>query len=869
MESAELRRRFLAYFSRNGHEVVRSSSLIPYNDPTLFFVNAGMVQFKDVFLGSDVRPYRRATTAQKCLRVSGKHNDLENVGHTARHHTLFEMLGNFSFGDYFKRDAIRYAWDLLTQELGIDPKRLWVTVYEEDDEALELWRDDQGVPADRIQKLGAKENFWQMGDTGPCGPCTEIHYDHGPGVSDDLRGPAGGGDRYVEIWNLVFMQFDRDASGTLTPLPKPSIDTGSGLERVAAVLQGKVQNYDTDVFAPIIEHAARLANVRYGDNSDVDTALRVIADHTRAAAFLIADGVMPSNEERGYVLRRIMRRGIRYGVKIGLKGSFLHETVQTCIDRFGNAYPELKERSTFVTDVVKVEEERFAATLDRGLALLDREFDKKPAQISGQTAFALADTFGFPVDLTRLIAAERGLGVDDAGFEALREEQRQRGRAGWKGSGEEAVSALWQELARTRPGTFSGYDTDSESTTVTAIVSEGVEVSVLPTGSEAWVTTRSTPFYAESGGQVGDTGVVRWEDGEAQVVDTTRPSGDLHAHLVRVTTGTLRAGQAVELHVDGLRRNRSRLNHTATHLMHAALKSVLGTHVAQKGSLVGPDRLRFDFSHHKPMTVDELRSVEDLVQNQIFANESVVSEVQDVDAAKAGGAMALFGEKYGDRVRVVSVAGFSKELCGGTHACRSGDIGFFKIVSEAGVAAGVRRVEAQTGQGAQAWVRELEGTVKGAAASLKTSPDKLIDAVARLLAERGALQKELDTAKRDAARAASGDLRELAVDLAGVKVLAAPFLGDASAMREEADRLRDHLGSAVIVLAACDAGAVRILVAVSKDLAGTRYNAGKLIGTLAAMVGGRGGGRPDLAQAGGTEPEKVPAMLAAVVGLLG
>ncbi len=868
MDSTELRRRFLAYFNRHGHEIVRSSPLIPQNDPTLFFVNAGMVQFKDVFLGADPRPYKRATTVQKCLRVSGKHNDLENVGHTARHHTLFEMLGNFSFGDYFKREAIKYAWDLLTNDLGIDADRLWVTVYEEDDEALALWRDEVGVPAARIQKLGAKDNFWAMGDTGPCGPCTEIHYDHGPKISDDLRGPAGEDPRYVEIWNLVFMQYERDASGKLTPLPKPSIDTGSGLERVAAVTQGVYSNYDTDLFTPIIEHAARLANVRYRDDADVDTALKVIADHSRAAAFLVADGVMPSNEERGYVLRRIMRRGIRYGVKIGLKGPFLHETVQTVIDRFSDAYPELGERSTFIRDVVKTEEERFAATLDRGLGLLDREFDKKPPRISGDVAFTLADTYGFPVDLTRLIAAERGLEVDEAGFETLREEQRQRGRAAWKGSGEEAVSALWHELARKFPTEFLGYEADSATSEVVAMVSEGAAVSSLPEGSEGAVLTVATPFYAESGGQVGDTGVIRWEGGEAEVLDTTRPSGDIHVHHVRVTRGTLRTGQPVDLHVDNGRRDRSRLNHTATHLLHAALKKVLGEHVMQKGSLVGPDRLRFDFSHHKAMSAEELRHVEDLVQREILANHAVATEVCDVDAAKAGGAMALFGEKYGDRVRVVSVAGFSKELCGGTHARRSGDIGLFKLVSESGIAAGVRRIEAQTGWGALAYVRELEARAAAAAGLLKSSPDKLGDAVSRLVDERNRLQKELDTARREAARAATGDLREKAVSIGDVKLVAAEFVGDTKAMRDEADRLRDSLGTAVIVLAGRDEKSVRLLVAVSKDLAGKRYDAGKLIGALSSMVGGKGGGRPDLAQAGGTDPSGVPAMLASVAGLL-
>jgi alanyl-tRNA synthetase len=869
MQSAEVRRRFLDYFSRNGHEVVASSSLIPHNDPTLFFVNAGMVQFKDVFLGADQRPYRRATTSQKCLRVSGKHNDLENVGHTARHHTLFEMLGNFSFGDYFKPEAIHFAWDLLTVHLGIDPARLWITVFEDDDEALQIWHDQEGVPVERIQKLGAKDNFWQMGDTGPCGPCTEIHFDHGPSISSDTRGPAGGDDRYVEIWNLVFMQFDRDASGKLTPLPRPSIDTGSGLERVAAVMQGKYQNYDTDVFQGIISHAAGLARVRYGDDRDTDVALKVIADHTRAAAFLVADGVMPSNEERGYVLRRIMRRGIRYGVKLGLKGAFLHQTVQTCIDQFGDAYPELRERSTFITDVVKVEEERFAATLDRGLALLEREFERKPAEISGRVAFTLADTYGFPVDLTQLIAAERGLAVDEAGFKALRAEQQAAGRAAWRGSGEEAVSALWHELARRHPTRFCGYTADECESTVSALVSEGAEVTMLPAGSEGSVVAAGTAFYAESGGQSGDTGRIQWEGGEAEVVDTTRPAGELSVHHVRVTRGTLRVGQSVRLVVDAARRDRARLNHTATHLLHAALKQVLGAHVQQKGSLVGPDRLRFDFSHHKAMTAEELRSVEDLVQREVFANHEVSTVVEDIEAARAGGAMALFGEKYGEQVRVVSVAGFSKELCGGTHARRSGDIGFFKLVSESGVAAGVRRIEAQTGPGAQSWVRELEANVREASGALKTSPDRLVEAVQRLLAERASLQKELDASRKAAARAATGDLRERAVDLAGGgKLVAAEFVGDVAAMREEADRLRDSLGSAVVVLAAKDGEAVRLLVAVSKDLAGSRYNAGKLVGALAAIVGGRGGGRPDLAQAGGTDPSRIPELLAAAPGLL-
>ncbi len=869
MKSADVRAAFLAYFQERGHAVVRSSGLVPQNDPTLFFTNAGMVQFKDVFTGKEKRGYSRATTVQKCLRVSGKHNDLENVGVTPRHHTFFEMLGNFSFGDYFKEEAIACAWELLTKKLGIDANRLWVTVYEKDDEALAIWRDKVGVPAERIQKLGEADNFWSMGDTGPCGPCTEIHYDHGPSVSDDTRGPAFGDPRYVEIWNLVFMQFDRAADGTMTPLPRPSIDTGAGLERVAAVVQGVYSNYDTDLFTPILAKAAELAGVRYGADKDTDTALRVIADHSRAAAFLVADGVMPSNEERGYVLRRIMRRGIRYGVKLGLKGPFLHETVATVIEHFGEAYPELRERAQFVRDVVRTEEERFSATLDRGMALLEKAMAENASQIPGETAFILSDTFGFPIDLTQLIAAERGRTVDEAGFERLREEQRAKGRAAWKGSGEASIEKVWHQLAETNATVFTGYTDNEGVASVRALVSEGAAVSTLSEGDEGAVIVDRTPFYAESGGQAGDTGSLAWEGGEAVVTDTTKPAGDLWVHHVRVTKGSLRVGQSASMTVDSGRRDRTRLNHTGTHLLHAALKTVLGDHVMQKGSLVGPERLRFDFSHHKPMTSDELRRVEDMVNGQILANHKVDTNVQTIDEARAAGATALFGEKYGDVVRVVRVDAFSMELCGGTHARRSGDIGLLKIVSEAGVAAGVRRIEAQTGAGAHAYVRGLESATRDAAAELHTSPDKLVEGVKRLLEERARLQKELDTARRDAARASAGDLSAKAVVVDGVKVVAARLDADAKTMRDEADRLRDQLGSCVVVLAAVEGDDVRVLAAVSKDLAGTKFNAGKLVGALAAMVGGKGGGRPDLAQAGGKDPSGVDAMLASVAGLLG
>ena len=869
MHSSEIRARFLDYFRRHGHAVVASSALVPQNDPTLFFTNAGMVQFKDTFLGRERRDYRRATTVQKCLRVSGKHNDLENVGHTARHHTLFEMLGNFSFGDYFKAEAIRFAWEFLTVEMKIDPNRLWVTVYEKDDEAYDMWRDMVGVPEARIQRLGEADNFWSMGDTGPCGPCTEIHYDHGPAISDDLNGPGGGSPRYVEIWNLVFMQFDRSADGVLTPLPRPSIDTGMGLERLAAVVQGVYSNYDTDLFQVVVQRAAALANIRYGDDAQKDIALKVIADHSRAAAFLIADGVMPSNEERGYVLRRIMRRGIRYGVKLGLPTPFMVHTVEAVIQHFGEAYPELVERAEFVREVVLTEEQRFAATLERGLALLDREFAAKPQQISGRTAFVLADTYGFPVDLTRLIASEHGLAVDEVEFERLREEQRAKGRAAWKGSGEEAVSALWHQLAETNPVFFSGYEKDSDQGTVTVILSEGTEVAALFEGQEGEVVCDLTPFYAESGGQVGDTGRLLWKQGEAEVVDTRKPVGDLVVHAVRVKKGVLRKEALVGLEVDAARRNRTRLNHTGTHLLHAALRQVLGAHVGQKGSLVGPDRLRFDFTHHKGMTEEELRQVEDLVNREILGNSPVHTELQSLEDARRGGAMALFGEKYADQVRVVSVDSFSKELCGGTHARRSGDIGMCKILSESGVAAGVRRIEAQTGPGALAWLRELETTAKAAADELKAPPDKLLESVQRLMADRARLQKELEQAKREIARAAAGDLTSRIQDVDGVKLLAAELEIDLDGLRDESDRWRDQLGaSSVVVLAARSGEEVKIVVSVSKDLAGKRFNAGKLVAALAAQVGGRGGGRPDFAQAGGKDPAGVPAMLASAAGLL-
>lgn len=858
MRAKDIRQSFLNYFARHDHPIVPSSSLIPHNDPTLFFVNAGMVQFKDVFTGLETREVPRATTAQKCLRVSGKHNDLENVGRTPRHHTFFEMLGNFSFGDYFKAQAIPMAWELLTEELGIDADRLWVTVFEEDDEALEIWRDQVGVPAARIQKMGAKDNFWSMGDLGPCGPCSEIHYDHGSAVSDDTRGPAGEGDRYVEIWNLVFMQYEQTASERLV-LPRPSIDTGAGLERIAAVKQGVYSNYDTDVFKPLLERASELAGLRYGQDADVDTALRVIADHARASTFLVADGVMPSNEGRGYVLRRVMRRAIRFGVKVGMKTEFLHHVCNSVMDEFAEAYPELPNRRSFVEEVVRGEEERFRRTLDRGMRLLDTELDAagEGGRVAGDVAFSLSDTFGFPLDLTRLIAEERGVGVDEQGFHQALDAQRARARAAWKGSGEQVTSAVWSTLAdEVGETTFGGYAATEGVGTVLAVFASresGVErVERLESGDSGVVVVDRTPFYAESGGQVGDVGSMTG----CQITNTTLEAG-LFLHHVRASGGVA-VGDAVQLSVDAQKRDATRRNHTGTHLLHAALRKVLGEHVTQKGSLVAPDRLRFDFSHHKPMSGDEVRIIEDEVNAEILRNTGLATELTDREAAVAAGAMALFGEKYADEVRVVRIPGYSVELCGGTHCQATGDIGLFRIVSESGIAAGVRRIEAQTGTGAMAVIREDQNRIQQASQALKTPPDRLVDTIARLQKERRDLEREVQQMKAEAAKAAAGDLLGQAKDVGGVKVLAVAYQGD---LREQADRLRDQLGTSVVVLAADRGGKVQLLAAASKDVAGKRVHAGKVIQAIAPLVSGRGGGRPDMAQAGGADPAGISAAL--------
>ena len=871
---ARIRREFLEFFGGRDHSVQPSSSLVP-NDPSLMFVNAGMVQFKDVFTGKEQRDYTRATTSQKCLRVSGKHNDLEEVGRTPRHHTLFEMLGNFSFGNYFKEEAIGYAWELVRDVWKLDLDRVWVTVHHTDDEAWDLWTRKYGVPEARMQRLGDKDNFWSMGDVGPCGPCTEIHYDLGPTMGDCTKGPAGGGDRYMEFWNLVFMQYEQFADGSRQPLANPSVDTGMGLERITSILQGVTSNYDTDLIRGLMDVGAELAavDVRTADEERM-TALRVLADHSRATAFMIADGIIPSNEGRGYVLRRIARRAIRWGVKLGLGADpFFHQVTAAVVDQMGDAFPELRERASFIREVVKGEEVRFGETRDKGLALLDEALQGvSDGVLDGDTVFKLHDTYGFPSDLTSLIAEEKGVRVDMAGFHAAMEAQKERGRAAWKGSGAAGVDELWHGLVAEHPTTFTGY-TDLEGTArVVALVHDGEPVPSLPAGSEGVVLLDRTPFYAESGGQVGDVGTLTAGGVSVSVADTRKPVPDLHAHTGTVSGGALSVGDTVTARVEGPRRDDVRRNHTATHLLHAALRTVLGEHVQQKGSLVAADRLRFDFSHHKAVSADEVERIEDIVNREILANAAVAAEVMGIDDAKARGAMSLFGEKYGDEVRVITVGPFSMELCGGIHVDRAGDIGLFRIISEAGVSAGVRRIEAVTGRGALARVRATDAAMATATAALRTSPSELAEAIGRLQADNKALRKQLDDLKRQQALSAADGLVSQAREIGGVKVLAA-VSDTPKGLRDQADKLRDQLGSGVIVLAAASGKKATLLVAVTRDLAGKRVHAGNLVRELAAVVGGRGGGRPDFAQAGGSEPDKVgdvvPAAYAALEALLG
>ena len=871
MKSAEIREKFLKYFESKGHTIVRASSLVPSNDPTLLFVNSGMVQFKDVFTGREQRPYKRATTAQKSLRAGGKHNDLENVGYTARHHTFFEMLGNFSFGDYFKRDAIRYAWELLTEVYKLPSDKLWTTVYVDDDEAYDIWTKEIGVPAERCIRIGDKagqpkyvsDNFWQMADTGPCGPCSEIFYDHGPAVAGGPPGsPDADGDRYIEVWNLVFMQFDRDEAGRLTPLPKPCVDTGMGLERLAAVQQHVHSNYEIDLFQNLIKAAAR----ETGTTDLASNSLKVIANHIRACSFLIADGVIPGNEGRGYVLRRIVRRALRHGYKLGQTKPFFHRVVADLVQEMGAAYPELVEQQARIAAVLKQEEERFGETLDNGMRILEASLGKfsagDPKMLDGETVFVLYDTYGFPVDLTGDICRERGVSIDHAGFNAAMERQREQARAAGKFRMTAGVEYVGD---KTR---FTGYASLVDDAKVVALYLDGTAVQRLNAGDSGIVVLNSTPFYAESGGQIGDRGVLEAISDHHvvrfAVVDTQKIQADVFGHHGTLESGTLAVGDVVQARVDAALRERTRNNHSATHLMHAALRAVLGRHVQQKGSLVDPERTRFDFSHDKAMTADELRQVEEMVNEAIRANAQVSANVMKYDDAIKAGALAFFGDKYGDEVRVLAMGDHSTELCGGTHVARTGDIGFFKIVGETGIAAGVRRVEAVTGRGALEFVQALDRELHNAASLLKAPPAEIGQKIAQVQDTVKSLEKELARLKSKLASSQGDDLAAQAIDVRGIKVLAASLEGaDAKTLRETLDKLKDKLKSAVIVLGVVEGGRVQLAAGVTAD-ASARVKAGDLVNYVAQQVGGKGGGRPDMAMAGGTDPSKLAAALASV-----
>ncbi|EJL81815.1 alanine--tRNA ligase [Pantoea sp. BIGb0393] len=863
--TAEIRQAFLDFFHSKGHQVVASSSLVPNNDPTLLFTNAGMVQFKDVFLGQDKRDYARATTSQRCVRAGGKHNDLENVGYTARHHTFFEMLGNFSFGDYFKKEAIAYAWELLTGEqwFKLPKERLWVTVYETDDEAFEIWANDIGVPRERIIRIGdnkgsafASDNFWQMGDTGPCGPCTEIFFDHGDHIWGGPPGsPEEDGDRYIEIWNIVFMQFNRQADGTMQPLPKPSVDTGMGLERIAAVLQHVNSNYEIDLFAKLIQSVAQVTGATDLNNK----SLRVIADHIRSCAFLIADGVIPSNENRGYVLRRIIRRAVRHGNMLGAKEAFFYKLVAPLIDVMGAAGEDLKRQQKHVENALKNEEEQFAKTLERGLALLDEELAKLQGDtLDGETVFRLYDTFGFPADLTADVCRERNLKIDEAGFEAAMEQQRQRAR---EASG---FGADYNNVIRIDAATdFKGYDHLELNAVVQALFVDGQQVEQISAGQDAVVVLDETPFYGESGGQVGDTGVLAGQNAEFSVQDTQK-YGKAIGHIGKLSSGQLRVGDRLHAQVDETRRARIRLNHSATHLLHAALRQVLGDHVGQKGSLVNDKYLRFDFSHFEAMKPQEIRQVEDIVNAQIRRNLAVETEIMDLDDAKEKGAMALFGEKYDQRVRVLTMGDFSTELCGGIHAVRTGDIGLFRIQSESGTAAGVRRIEAVTGEGALAQVNAQSQQLLDVAQLVKANSSNLNEKVRGLVDHVRALEKELQQLRDQQAAQESASLSSKAVEVKGTRLLVSELSNvEPKMLRTMVDDLKNQLGSAIIVLATVEAGKVSLIAGVTKDLT-DRVKAGELIGELASQVGGKGGGRPDMAQAGGTNPQALAGALEGV-----
>jgi len=857
--TTEIRQLFLDYFKRHGHQTVPSSPLVPANDPTLLFTNAGMVQFKDVFLGLEKRPYTRAASSQRCVRAGGKHNDLENVGYTARHHTFFEMLGNFSFGDYFKREAIQFGWEFLTKELKLAPERLWVTVYKDDDEAADIWLNQIKIPRARFARLGEGSNFWSMGDTGPCGPCSEIFYDHGPGIPGGPPGSADeDGDRYVEIWNLVFMQFNRDSAGKMTPLPRPSVDTGMGLERVVAVMQGVHSNYEIDLFQALIRAAAKIVGTRDVKNN----SLNVLADHIRASAFLITDGVYPSNEGRGYVLRRIIRRAIRHGHRLGASDTFFYKLVAPLVEQMGGAYPELTAARETVERTLKVEEERFNETLEQGLKILDQDIGAlKGDTISGATIFKLYDTYGFPVDLTRDVAKERGLKLDMAGFEREMEAQRARARAASK------FDAGYHKAVELAHGTeFSGYEKTDDEGRVTELYVYGDDdmataVSELKSDGLGIVILDRTPFYAESGGQVADSGYINTAMGRFYVQETVKHPSGAHLHRGRVEHGVVRLGELVEARVDRERRQMIRSNHSATHLLHAALRDVLGKHVVQKGSLVHPEYLRFDFSHPTAMTTDQLQRVEDIVNEQVRMNHEAETRLMDLEQAKTSGAMALFGEKYDEKVRVLRLGDFSTELCGGTHVRRTGDIGLFKIVSESGVAAGVRRIEAYTGKGAEAWVRAQQERLDEVARLLKSDRVQVPEKVQQLQTRLKNLEKELEQARAALASGTGGALMDKVQEVAGVHVLAATLDGaDVKTLRDTVDRLKDKLAPAAIVLAAVRDGKVTLIAGVTKDLI-DKVHAGELVNEVAAGVGGKGGGRADMAQAGGTDVDGLASAL--------
>ncbi|QDZ26873.1 alanine--tRNA ligase [Noviherbaspirillum sp. UKPF54] len=864
MKSSEIRDKFLKFFESKGHAIVASSPVVPGDDPTLLFTNAGMNQFKDVFLGFDKRPYTRATTAQKCIRAGGKHNDLENVGYTARHHTFFEMLGNFSFGDYFKHDAIQYAWELLTEVFKLPKDKLWVTVYAEDDEAYDIWHKTVGVPAERIVRIGdnkgaryASDNFWMMGDTGPCGPCTEIFYDHGPEIAGGPPGsPDEDGDRYIEIWNNVFMQFNRDEAGVMHKLPKPSVDTGMGLERITAVLQHVHSNYEIDTFVNLLAAAKKAVYAAgAGDCDHESPSLKVIADHIRACTFTVVDGVIPSNAGRGYVLRRIARRAIRHGYKLGARKPFFHALVPALVAEMGDAYPELRQNEKRATEVLKQEEDAFFRTIANGMEILEKALATGTKQIDGDTAFKLHDTYGFPVDLTADVCRERGVTVDEARFNALLDEQRQRAREAGK-----FKMAQGLEYSGS-PTTFHGYEKlIHETAQVTAIYVDGTQVTEAKSGDDAVIVLDHTPFYAESGGQVGDTGELRNAVARFLVEDTIKIQADVFGHHGSIAEGVIKVGDTIVARVDAEKRAKTMRNHSATHLLHKALREVLGTHVQQKGSLVNAERTRFDFAHNGPVTAEQIRKVESIVNAEILANEATVAKVMPIEDAQKSGAMMLFGEKYGDEVRVLSI-GSSRELCGGTHVQRTGDIGLFKVVSESGVAAGVRRIEAITGDNALAYLQSLESTVNQVAGTLKATPAELSSRVGSVLEQVKALEKELAAAKGKLASAQGDELLGKAVDVNGIKVLAATLNGaDVPALRETMDKLKDKLKTAAIVLAAVNDGKVSLIAGVTSD-ATAKVKAGELVNFVAQQVGGKGGGRPDMAQAGGTDPAGLPKAL--------